>query len=336
MKASKQSFFKLVSFLFVMMITLALTACGSSKDTATDQTGTQPDNQEQEEQISDTYEIEHAMGTTPIEGTPERIVVLTNEGADILIALGVKPVGAVKHWTGDPWYEYLADDLEGVEVVGEETEPSLEAIMNVDPDLIIGSKLRHEAIYEQLAAIAPTVMSETVGTVWKENTLLYAKAINKAEKGAELVQAWEERVVDFKEKYADKLETEVSISRFQSSGGRLYYKGFPGSIIEMVGLHRPEAQSNIGDEVVGDLTIERIPEMDGDVIFYFVSDWEGTGEVYTIQEQWMEHDLWKNLEAVKAGNVVEVNDVFWNMAGGIQAANIMLTDLDEFFATYEK
>ncbi|GJM75151.1 hypothetical protein HMSSN036_73670 [Paenibacillus macerans] len=38
--------------------------------------------------------VKHAMGETKIEGTPKRIVVLTNEGTEALLALGVKPIGA--------------------------------------------------------------------------------------------------------------------------------------------------------------------------------------------------------------------------------------------------
>ncbi|MED3855592.1 iron siderophore-binding protein, partial [Priestia megaterium] len=41
-----------------------------------------------------------AMGKTEIPKTPKRVVVLTNEGTEALLAMGIKPVGAVQSWLG--------------------------------------------------------------------------------------------------------------------------------------------------------------------------------------------------------------------------------------------
>ena len=276
----------------------------------------------------DTYTVEHAMGKTEISGTPEKVVVLTNGASDIVLALGVTPVGAVKHWLGDPWYEYLSDDMKDVTVLGQETQPNLEKIIALQPDLIIGSKLRHEKIYKQLSMIAPTVFSETVGTTWKENTLLYAKALNREDKGRELIDNWNERVNTFKEEMGDRLSTKVSIVRFLPGQVRIYHKGFPGSIIKEVGLDRPENQQK--DMVVEMITKERIPEVDGDILFYLTYD-KGDGKGIAVEKEWISDPLWKNLEVVKEGNVHKVSDVFWNTAGGIQAANNMLDDLYKIF-----
>src|SRR3546814_6831851 len=55
-----------------------------------------------------------------------------------------------------------------MEVVGLIEEPNLEAIAAQRPDLILGAKERHEALYEELSGIAPTVFTESSGTNWKE------------------------------------------------------------------------------------------------------------------------------------------------------------------------
>ena len=54
------------------------------------------------------YTVEHAMGSTTLEKAPEKVVILTNEGTEALLALGVTPVGAVQSWTGDPWYNHIS------------------------------------------------------------------------------------------------------------------------------------------------------------------------------------------------------------------------------------
>jgi len=97
--------------------------------------------------------IKHAMGETKVPTNPQRIVVLTNEGTEALLALGVKPVGAVQSFTGDPWYPHIKDQMTGVEVLGKESEPNLELIAALKPDLIIGNKMRHEKIYAKCLAV---------------------------------------------------------------------------------------------------------------------------------------------------------------------------------------
>lgn len=325
---------RLNAVLFVMMaVMLLLAACGSGAQTNTETPNANQGATPAPEQTPEVRKIEHAMGTAEIPGTPQRVVVLTNDGSDITLALGVKPVGAVRHWTGTPnWYAYLKDKMEGVVLVGEETQPNIEEIIKLQPDLILGSKLRHEKIYEQLKAVAPTVMTETVGTTWKENTLLYGKALNKEAEVNKLIADWDARVTDFKSKMGDKLNTEISIVRFQATEARIYYQGFPGSILKEVGLARPEKQ-RVTDKVVLNLTLEQIPEMDGDVIFYFVATGDADTEAQAKKtfEDWTNNELWKNLKAVKAGKVVQVDEVFWNMTGGIQGANKMLDDLYKHF-----
>ena len=68
----------------------------------------------------------------------------------------------------------------------------MEKIASLKPDLIIGNKIRQEAVYDKLNAIAPTVFSETLRGDWKENFKLYAKALNLEEKGNEVIAEFDE------------------------------------------------------------------------------------------------------------------------------------------------
>ncbi len=103
--------------------------------------------------------IKHAMGETTVNGTPKRVVILTNEGTEALLAVGVKPIGAVQSWVGSPWYNHIKDEMQDVTVVGDELQPNIEMIASLKPDLIIGNKVRQEKIYEQLNQIAPTIFA---------------------------------------------------------------------------------------------------------------------------------------------------------------------------------
>ncbi|MDQ0198901.1 ABC transporter substrate-binding protein [Neobacillus ginsengisoli] len=311
---------KTILSLFSIMAIFLLAACGSNneKTIATKTT---------EEK---SFTVKHEMGTTTIKGTPKRVVILTNEGTEALLAMGITPVGAVKSWTGNPWYDHIADKMKNVKVVGTESEVNVEAIAALKPDLIIGNKMRQEKIYDQLSAIAPTVFAETLRGDWKENFKLYAKAVNKVEKGNEILKNYDSRIADLKGKLGDKLKMKVSMVRFMAGDVRIYHKDtFSGVILDELGFARPEGQ-NANDFAERNVTKERMPAMDGDILFYFTYD-TGDGKASSLEKEWLGDPLFKHLEVAKKGEVHKVNDVIWNTAGGVLAANLMLDDIEEIF-----
>ncbi|RSK28479.1 iron-siderophore ABC transporter substrate-binding protein [Bacillus sp. HMF5848] len=339
----------LLPLLLVFSFTLFLTACGEANEQSVDegtntaetdqQEGTVDEGTNNAEESADKgtaagentpYTVEHAMGTETIEKTPERVVILTNEGTEALLALGLTPVGAVESWLGDPWYEHISEDMADVQVVGTESAVNLEAIAELAPDLIIGNKMRQEEIYPQLAAIAPTVFAETLRGEWQNNFQLYAKAVNRDEQGQQVLNEYNDRIASLKEQLGDQLSKEISMVRFMASDVRIYHKdSFSGIILDQLGFARPGDQNN-NDFAEKGVTKERIPAMDGDVLFYFTYE-PGDGEATTVEEEWINDPLFQNLEAVKAGNVYKVDDAIWNTAGGVIAANLMLDDIEEYF-----
>lgn len=319
-------FKSLLAILSVFTI-LFLAACGNNNE--------QDETADKEKEGSKTentgYTVEHAMGTTKLDKTPEKVVILTNEGTEALLSMGVTPVGAVQSWTGDPWYEHIAEDMKDVQVVGTESEVNVEAIAALQPDLIIGNKMRQEKIYDQLNDIAPTVFAETLRGDWKENFELYAKALNKEEEGKKVLADYDSRIQEIKTSLGDKINQEVSIVRFMAGDVRIYHKDtFSGVILDQIGFARPESQ-NVDDFAEKNATKERIPAMDGDILFYFTYE-TGDGEASQLEKEWIEDPLFKNLKVSQDGNVHKVNDTIWNTAGGVIAANLLLDDIEEYFS----
>lgn len=271
------------------------------------------------------HEVKHAMGVTDVPENPQRIVVLTNEGTEAVLALGAVPVGAVRSWTGSPWYAHIADKMKGVEVVGEESAINLELIAGLQPDLILGNKTRQEKIYDQLSAIAPTVMSERLRGDWKTNFALYADALGEGAEGETILKDFDARAAALGDALGDKKAEKVSLIRFMPGLTRIYLKDtFAGMIFDQVGIARPPAQDKPG--FADDVTKERIPEFDGDRMFYFVYE-TGNGNASKQSEEWLAEPLWQNLNVVKAGKASPVDDAVWNTAGGVIAANLLLTDI---------
>lgn len=318
--------YRLVAFLFAIVLVLA--GCGGGQQA---EPSKQPEQKTEagSSASGDVRVIEHAMGKTEIKGEPQRVVILTNEGTEALLALGVKPVGAVRSWTGNPWYEHIKADMEGVTDVGVESEPNLEAIAALKPDLIIGNKMRQEKVYPQLSAIAPTVFSETLRGEWKPNFDLYAKTLNKEEKGKEVIAAFDDRIKKFQEQFKDKLGVKVSVVRFMPGKARIYFHDtFTGVIFKQIGIARPASQDK--EDFADELTKERINEMDGDIMFYFTYE-KGDGKGNKTEQEWVNDPLFKNLPVVKNNKAYRVDDAIWNTAGGVKAANLMLDQLTKYY-----
>lgn len=270
--------------------------------------------------------VQHAMGETTIPARPERVVVLDTGELDSVTAFGITPVGAVRAPVEDGLLDYLEDDTEGTELVGTISEVNLEAVAALRPDLILSSKLRHEDIYEELSQVAPTVFTEAVGVVWKDNLEVHAEALGFEEQVAEMLAEYEERAATLGEQLSDErgeLPT-ISMVRFLPDSTRLYQKAsFIGTVLEDIGLPRPPSQDV--DDFALEISAEQLEQADGDVIF--VTNY-GPAED-TTKAELTANPLWGTLTAVQEGDVYEVPDDYWMLGIGIQAANLVLDDIEE-------
>lgn len=274
-------------------------------------------------------EVTHAMGTTDVPDNPQRVVILTNEGTEALLALGVKPVGAAQSWDGNPWHAHLTDLLVDTVDLGTELAVNLEVLATLEPDLIIGTKVRQEDVYEQLSAIAPTVMSETIGGEWQKNLTFYASVLGKDAEAQTVLADFDARTKAIHDALGDAVNEQISLVRFSPNRTRIYYKDtFGGLILSQIGFQRPPAQDK--DEFAEEVTKERIPDMAGDRIFYFSSDLKDAEPEANLAD-WLADPLWNNLEAVKAGKAQRVSEIIWNTGGGIFSANLMLDDIEKIY-----
>lgn len=113
---------------------------------------------------------QHEYGSVSLDDTPKRIITLNWAATEALLLLGVTPVGMAdrdgyKVWVNEP---ELPD---GVANIGTRVAPSLEAIAELKPDLIVTSSEMAPASL-QLERIAPTY----VISVYKEGHRPFQKA----------------------------------------------------------------------------------------------------------------------------------------------------------------
>jgi iron complex transport system substrate-binding protein len=173
-----------------------LAACGD--DSADDASGGS----------GESFTIEHAFGTTTIEGTPERVATVQWANHEVPLALGVVPVGMAAANFGDddgdgllPWVAERLEEL-GAEtpVLFDETDGiDFEAVADTEPDVILAgySGLTQED-YDTLSEIAPTIAFPEApwATPWREMIEINAAGMGMAAEGEQLVADLEQEIAD--------------------------------------------------------------------------------------------------------------------------------------------
>jgi iron complex transport system substrate-binding protein len=274
----------------------------------------------------ETRTIEHAMGTTEVPADVERVVVLDTGELDAVVSLGVTPVGAVTTDVSTSLVQYLEPELADVEPVGTIGEPNLEAIASLRPDLILTNTVRHEDLYDELSAIAPTVMADDVGDTWKQTLLLAGEALDEQQQAEQLIADFETRAAEVGEAVADgdPGSIEISVVRFLPGQIRLYTpSSFIGTVLADAGFARPAAQTE-GDTFV-EASAEQLAGADGDVVFTAVYGHPADTDQAVVTAG----PVWQNLSAVQRGDVHEVSDDTWMLGIGVTAANLVLDDLEQ-------
>lgn len=281
-----------------------------------------------------TITIEHAMGKTVIEGQPKRVAALDASYVDAAIALETEVVAFTSYRTIDGQLpEYLGSGIEeyaaDAQDIGSLEEPSLEKLAEIAPDLIVSAKVRHEALYDELSELAPTIFSDSTGPTWKENILLLGQALGKDDLAKEKIKAYEDRAAAIGDAIKTKLGALPTISIVRFAGEptvRLYTENsFPGEVMNDVGFPRPEGQPP-SDTIAADISQEQIPALDADYLFVSVWDPDDSATV-DIANQFKNNPLWATL----TGEIKEVQDITWFTAVGLQGAHSMLDDLATFF-----
>lgn len=275
-----------------------------------------------------TRTIEHALGEIAVPAEPQRVVVL--DALDNVIALGIQPVGAA-NWIGTATGEQAAfpayldqGTLAGIEWLGDNKQPDLERVVALRPDLILGRTNWHEEIYDQLSAIAPTVLVDqrALGG-WKEQFVAYAEALNRADQAEALMAAYDARAADLAERLAQLPgPPEVSLVRFDPDRIVIYGPEiFAGSVLADAGVTRPPQQREIGRSQ--EISPEELELIDGDVLLVVAADPDES-----ILADLQANPLWSQLRAVQNERVHAVSFDVWVGGWTITGANLILDDLE--------
>ncbi|WP_110181091.1 ABC transporter substrate-binding protein [Nocardioides solisilvae] len=286
------------------LLALGLAACGGEADEAAGaDSGTR------------TFAADNGDVEIPVD--PERVVA-TGYAVPVLIESDADLVGVSEWSRGVPM---MTDEdvatYEGLEKVAGETaaETNYEAIAGLDPDLIVIGVPQPALVdldMDRLEDIAPVVvLGPAAPDSWRELNERQADAAGASEGFEASRSAYEERAAELEEKYADVLGDlrfghvgaygDVSAGSFHREYAGSWGTNIAGDI--GVDYYGEPSEPGEGAAAVTEYpSIEELPEKlgDADAITYTLG---ADGKPAEAIAYVLEHRLWKNLPAVRAGHV---------------------------------
>lgn len=268
--------------------------------------------------------VKDAKGEFTLDKTPSRVVALEYSFVDALAQVGVSPVGVADDNKVDRILPQVREKIAAWQSVGTRSQPSLEVIATLKPDLIIADPSRHTAVFEELKKIAPTVMFDSRHESYQENLETAQKIGDLVGKSAEMKAKINEHN-DYIANIAKNLGVQGKKASFGTSREDKFNiqndNGYVGSFLTTLGFAPTKLNS---DQAFVEINLEQLvmekPE------YLFIAHYRDE----SIARKWEAEPLWKAIPAVKANHVYSVDADMWARGRGLEASKIMAKQIEGF------
>lgn len=273
----------------MVLLLLVISACNNAAAPETENNVTE--NENKGEFI--TYQSENGPIEAPAD--PQRVILLSGFTGNVL-QLGVNIVGVDTWSKNNPTFQ---EELKDVEEVSEE---SLEKIIELEPDLIIGLSTMKNI--DKISEIAPTVIYTWGKLDYLDQHIEIGKLLNKEEEARAWVEDFKKRAEAAGEEIRTKIGEDATVSVIESYGKDLYvfgdyYARGTEILYQAMKLKMPEKVKEMAQKSgYYTLSAEVLPEYAGDYIIL---------SKYTDADtSFQETELYKNIPAVKNNRVYEM------------------------------
>lgn len=295
------------------------TGCASSQQ--------MPETEKASTAAADTKVVETVMGPVEIPANPKRIASALIGITGYLAALDTIPVGTATQ-SGFP--DYIKSNLAGSVDLGETDSLNLEALMELEPDLIIGIASVHKEQYELLSAIAPTVLLESATDDWATFHTV-AQLVGKEETAFALQKEYDERSSKLQQEIKEKYPQGAKVAYMRVQGKELQMLN-PDSVYfkdlyhDMSWTSASEGVVDFGDGWNATISMEALPQLDMDYLILAVRPDETSQQAYA---ELQKSAVWQSLEAVKEENTAIVDANIWFASSDPIALNIRLDNIED-------
>ena len=268
--------------------------------------------------------VKDAKGEFILDKTPSRVVALEYSFVDALAQVGVSPVGVADDNKVDRILPQVREKIAAWQSVGTRSQPSLEVIASLKPDLIIADPSRHTAVFEELKKIAPTVMFDSRHESYQENLETAQKIGDLVGKSSEMKAKINEHN-DYIANIAKNLGVQGKKASFGTSREDKFNiqndNGYVGSFLTTLGFAPTKLNS---DQSFVEINLEQLvmekPE------YLFIAHYRDE----SIARKSEAEPLWKAIPAVKANHVYSVDSDMWARGRGLEASKIMAKQIEDF------
>ena len=268
--------------------------------------------------------VKDAKGEFTLDKTPSRVVALEYSFVDALAQVGVSPVGVADDNKVDRILPQVREKIAAWQSVGTRSQPSLEVIASLKPDLIIADPSRHTAVFEELKKIAPTVMFDSRHESYQGNLETAQKIGDLVGKSSEMKAKINEHN-DYIANIAKNLGVQGKKASFGTSREDKFNiqndNGYVGSFLTTLGFAPTKLNS---DQSFVEINLEQLvmekPE------YLFIAHYRDE----SIARKWEAEPLWKAIPAVKANHVYSVDSDMWARGRGLEASKIMAKQIEDF------
>ena len=307
---------------------------------------------------SDCRTVSHVLGSAEFCDRPAKVVALDAHSLDLLLSLGKQPAGTISILpsTSDVIEQpsvaipYLGDYIttQPANIGGPGSGPSLEALTQLKPDLIVGESRYIEDTSDLLAQIAPTLPLDVRSQKgkWRDNIQALSLALGDETLAEAAIENYQQQVAAARADLAPVLDTQpkvlVLMATSLSTGGfyAITAESFIGELLEAVGfdlVYPPSSSTNAAP-----LSIEILPDLDAaDSIFVLgynreqAKSEETAGDADTLIQQqfasikaeWDRNEITQSLTASKENRVYFTTFYEWNFFNGPIGTTLVLDTL---------
>ncbi|MFB7817653.1 ABC transporter substrate-binding protein [Paenibacillus chitinolyticus] len=236
-----------------------------------------------------------------LEKKPEKVALLFFRNFEHVFLLDEAPAAATDLNVLDEWESLAPYKSSRITDIGSMTNPNMEKLLEVGPDLIIMVSARYGSYGDQLEKIAPVITVDSNENNWQGALREYGKIFGKEQKAETEITRIEALITDSKEqlkKFSDKTFGVIML------GDKVFW-GFTTQFVfnKETGLALQPPSQYVNMSTKGEqISLEGLAAMNPD--YMFVADIGGSSKKLKGYLNDLEsNSAWKSLNAIKNGRM---------------------------------
>lgn len=270
------------------------------------------------------------QNSSDIQPQTPRVIVLEYSFIDALAAVGISPVGVADDQNPERIIPQVRELVDPWTSVGMRSQPNLEVISQLKPDLIIADAHRHSISFKDLSQIAPTILLKSRGESYQESldaALEIGKAVSKEQQMRDRIALHNKIMKAYKGKFSTR-----GVVQFANVNDRGMWmhgpRSYTGSLLAHLGLQ--PALPELRTSHLMEANLEVLLKVNPDWLFY------SKKKPQTVLDDWQTSPLYQLLKIKSNGQAIQVSPELWSLNRGMLAAEGIAEDLERIFKSIGK